>query len=203
MTSADVLAEPGQAPRRPPPNTRPACELDPRYALPHNNLADLLSQPEQARRGRRPIQEARSSSTRNTALPAQQSRLLFSCNQGKADESRRRLQEGDPARPQIRPATQRSRQFPRRPGQARRGRRPIQPKAIELDPKYAPPHYSLGILLRNRAVKGSGSTRNETLMEACRRFMIGAELAPKDPDYPAALRSIDTLLTRGQHCPPR
>jgi hypothetical protein len=45
--------------------------------------------------------------------------------------------------------------------------------------------------------------RNAMLTEACQHFVTGAQIASSDPDYFAAMRSIERRLPKGKHCPPR
>jgi tetratricopeptide (TPR) repeat protein len=76
--------------------------------------------------------------------------------------------------------------------------------AARLDPKSPELRYNLGIILRQRAVaQKPEAARTALLIEACEQFVAGKASAPGDPDYAVAMRSIDALLPRGQHCPPR
>ena len=61
------------------------------------------------------------------------------------------------------------------------------------------------MLLRDQvtAKKTPTGGHNATLAEACQNFATGGALATTDPDYTAAMRSVDALLSGGKHCPPR
>jgi tetratricopeptide (TPR) repeat protein len=76
--------------------------------------------------------------------------------------------------------------------------------AIELDPKDAAVHYNLEELLAEQVGPETPQDRAVRLLtEACEQILLGARLAPNDPDYPVAAHRIDAKFAGRGHCPGR
>jgi tetratricopeptide (TPR) repeat protein len=99
-------------------------------------------------------------------------------------------------------------------------------KAIELDPKWAPAHYNLGLIYYDqhkldaaiaayqKAIEldpkwapphynlGLIYRDQHKLDEACKMFINGGKLAPEDPDYPTRVREVDQMMNGDGHCTP-